>query len=303
MRKKRYRKVHLRILSIAISAIAMTSCNNFEYHPYAKGIDGDTQTHQINIPRIEQESRGQDTVCFAFITDTQGWNDEMKDAISYIKTRKDVKFIVHGGDQSDFGLVKEFEWCRDMLQESGLPYVAIIGNHDCLGTGEHTFESIYGDPNYSFNAAHVHFTCLNTVAMEYDYSHPIPDFTFIEKDIDSVNHINANHPDSLRSTIVVMHAPPFDEQFNNNVAKPFQEYIRNYPGGREGDPKYPDDAEDSRSLSFRNEICIYGHIHSTGIVDKFGDGLLYYSCANVGKRTILIFKIYQNGYDCETIHF
>ena len=36
---------------------------------------------------------------------------------------------------SDFGLTKEFLWQRDIMNGLHVPYVALIGNHDCLGTG------------------------------------------------------------------------------------------------------------------------------------------------------------------------
>ena len=52
-----------------------------------------------------------------------------------INKRGDVDFVVHCGDISDFGVTREFELQRDILEKLTMPYVVLIGNHDCLGSG------------------------------------------------------------------------------------------------------------------------------------------------------------------------
>jgi hypothetical protein len=47
-------------------------------------------------------------------------------------------------------------------------------------TGEEVYTKVFGEDNFSFIAGNVKFVCLNTNAIEYDYSHPVPDFDFIE---------------------------------------------------------------------------------------------------------------------------
>ena len=66
--------------------------------------------------------------------------------------RGDIDFVIHGGDQSDFGVTKEFIWMRDIFNKFQMPYVCLLGNHDCLGTGEDAYRAIYGDPNFAFTA-------------------------------------------------------------------------------------------------------------------------------------------------------
>ena len=88
-----------------------------------------------------------------------------------------------------------------------IPYVVILGNHDCLGTGGDTFRYIFGNPNFTFDAGKTHFVCLNTNAFEYDYSTAIPDFTFIRDDQSCISpHIT--------NTIVAMHAMPHSDQLD-----------------------------------------------------------------------------------------
>ena len=286
-------KVCYRLILAGIAALWLMSCDNFEYHPYSVKLYGDNDINTRAIAQLENSGLKR-PFRFAFITDTQGSLDEMSEALDIIKSRGDIDFMVHGGDMTDFGLPKEYLWSRDILGGCGLPYVTVIGNHDCLGNGEDTSDWMFGPENFSFNVGGVHFVGLNTVALEYDYSRPVPDFDFIESDCDAVAAINAERPDSIDRTIVVMHSRPYDEQFNNNVAKPFNHYLAAYPGMDEGQT-----GSDGRLKGF----CINGHNHQTDILDIFGNGMLYYQCANMGKRAFFVFTITDEGYDCEEVVF
>ena len=115
------------------------------------------------------------------ISDTQRWYNSTEDVVKALNARGDIDFVIHGGDQSDFGVTKEFIWMRDIFNKFQMPYVCLLGNHDCLGTGEDAYRAIYGDPNFAFTAGNVRFICLNTNAMEYDYSEPVPRFQFYQK--------------------------------------------------------------------------------------------------------------------------
>ena len=264
-----------------------------ENQPYAARITGKTDLNTIYARELSAAGLRL-PFSFAFITDTQGSLDEMRQAIGIIRSRKDIDFIVHGGDLTDFGIVKEFIWARDIMEEAGIPYITVIGNHDCLGNGNDTFDYIFGPENFSFNIGPVHFLCLNTIALEYDYSRPVPDLDFIERDILSVAETNTQHPDSITHSIVVMHSRPYDEQFNNNVAKPFNYYISQLPGM---------DIGKSGSDTCDKGFCINGHNHAIAVSDIFDNGILYYQCADMGKRTFFIFTVTDDGYDYETVVF
>lgn len=276
-----------------LTALGITACDRFEYHPYSVKLDGESDINVKAIERLENSGL-QRPFKFAFITDTQGSLDEMSEAIDIIRSRGDIDFIVHGGDMTDFGLPKEYLWARDKLNSCGLPYFAVIGNHDCLGNGEDTFDWMFGPENFSLNVGGVHFVGLNTVALEYDYSRPVPDFDFIEADCDSVEAINAEYPDSIDRTIVVMHSRPYDEQFNNNVAKPFNHYLMRYPGMSSDDVD-----SDGRLKGF----CVNGHNHRTDVIDIFDNGIIYYQCANMAKRSFFIFTITDDGHEYEEVLF
>ena len=66
---------HTETLLLIATMSAVISCDNFEYLPYAADFYGRTGIHATSIHDIEQSCAGKDTICFAFITDTQGSYD------------------------------------------------------------------------------------------------------------------------------------------------------------------------------------------------------------------------------------
>ena len=263
-------------VALLLSFVLLQGCDDlFEVHPYDGRVTGETNINAKNIKRIEGNCADKTTIRFIMVGDTQRWYDETADFVSAANGRDDIDFVIHGGDISDFGLTKEFMWQRDILNKLRVPYVVILGNHDCLGTGKYVFQEIFGKENFSFMAGDVKFLCLNTNALEYDYSHPIPDFGFIE------GELRGNTPNH-RKTIVAMHAPPYSEQFNNNVARVFHRSINLLP-----------------ELQF----CLYAHVHHIEAGELFDDGVMYYSSASIEKRNYLLFTITSEGYTYEVIDF
>lgn len=267
----RYKPLFFILLSLCLNA-----CDMLETHPYDVHITGERKLTEKNIRLIENNMQGKKTICFAMISDTQRWYNATEDAVKTINARNDIDFVIHGGDQSDFGATKEFIWMRDMFNKLRMPYVCLIGNHDCLGTGEDTYRAIYGNPNFAFTAGNTRFICLNTNAMEYDYSEPVPDFDFIEQELNNLT-------EEIEKTVFVMHVQPYDFIFNNNVAKVFQLYINQFPDV---------------------QFCLYGHGHKIAADDLFNDGIMYYQCPCIDKRIYLLFTIKEDGtYDYETVEF
>lgn len=271
MTYKKYAHFCLAVLSMT----ALPGCDMIEYHPYDLDIDGETGINSKNIAIIERQTAGKEKIAFVVISDTQRWYDETEDAVHAINSRNDVDFVLHTGDLSDFGAKMEFEKQRDILNKLTVPYVCLLGNHDCIATGKQVYNSIFGDENFSFTAGHVRFLCLNTNALEFDYSQAVPDFAYME------NEKNTLPPD-ITKTVVAMHAGPYSEQFNNNVAPVFHHYIKQFP-----------------DLQF----CVYGHGHNVSIDDFFDDGILYYECTCARKRNYLYFTIDNEGYTYEAVDF
>ena len=216
--------LHAAFTGLALTGMTMLTngCDMIEYHPYDLNIKGDTDINRRNIQSIEASLNGKEEVSFILISDTQRWYDETEDAVNAINERNDVDFVIHCGDLSDFGMKMEFEKQRDILNRLNVPYVCLLGNHDCLATGKEVFNTIFGDENFSFTAGNVRFVCLNTNALEFDYSEAVPDFSFLERELQ-------NFPSQAAKTVIAMHAPPRSEQFNNNIARVFQYCISQFP--------------------------------------------------------------------------
>lgn len=265
----------LTTLPILMLAALLTGCQLLESHPYDVDIDGETSLTYKNIELIEANTAGRTSLRFAMISDTQGWYDDTVDAVEAINSLG-VDFTLHGGDLSDYGMAKEFMHQRDILNGLNSPYVCVIGNHDCLATGKESYQTVFGPYNFAFTAGDVRFICLNTNALEYDYSEPVPDFGFIEGELESF-------PAHASRTVFLMHVKPFEMVFNNNVAKVFEHYVTSFPGV---------------------QFCLYGHEHSFAADDLFGDGVMYYQCPNIGKRQFLLFNINDdNTYSYELQEF
>ncbi len=259
-----------------IFILLFQSCEMIEYHPYDGRVRGETDINRKNIERIETACAGKSTIRFILMSDTQRWYDETEEFVKAVNKRNDIDFVIHGGDISDFGMTKEFMWQRDILNKLKIPYVVLLGNHDCLGSGIQAFEKVFGEVNFSFIAGQTKFVCLNTNALEFDYSYLIPDFDFIEQE-------KTDRKDEFDKTVVAMHARPLCDQFNDKVTPFFQYSIKEFPG-----------------LQF----CLHGHNHSVQENDLFNDGIMYYGICNIAKKKYYIFTLHPDEtYDYEIVEF
>ena len=263
-------KVCVLVLSLAF----LSGCDAFDTHPFDTRVEGKTDINASNIQTIERLCRDKDTLTFAFVGDTQGWYDETEAMVSDIN-RRQVDFVVHGGDFTNHGTTDEFERQRDILSRLDVPWVGLIGNHDCFGTGVTVFQTMFGALNFTFVAARVRFICLNTNGQSYCGSEDAPDFRFIEAQLSG---------DSTRydRTVFCMHAPPLCEQFDGETATTFDQYVRRFP-----------------NVLF----CITAHLHGFKARDLFGHGLIYYTCDSARHRNYLVFTITQDGYSYEVVRY
>ncbi|MGL5273547.1 MAG: metallophosphoesterase family protein, partial [Phocaeicola sp.] len=142
------------------SLLVLTGCEMLETHPYDTKITGEIDINRKNIEKIEHALKDKTSFRFAMISDTQRWYDETVDVVEVLNARGDIDFVLHGGDQTDFGLTNEFIWMRDILNNLNMPYVCVIGNHDCLGTGKDSYRTIYGATNTAFTAGDMRFICI-----------------------------------------------------------------------------------------------------------------------------------------------
>ena len=255
--------------------VMLSSCGDaFDTHPYDVHIKGETGINAKQIAIIENQFANKDTLRVAFISDTHLWHSDARDQIADVN-RRNVDFVVHCGDLTDTATAKEFEWSRDILMGLHSPFVALVGNHDFLGTGNQTYEVMYGAMNFSFIAGRIKFLCLNTNATEYNYLAAIPDFDYMEEEM-------VKDMEKFDRTIIVMHAPPYSDQFNNNVCKSFRRYLDLFPVLM---------------------CCVYGHNHEDMVSDMYNDGLIFYGIDCAAHRNYRLFTITPDGYEVEKIDY
>ena len=124
-----------KLILILLLVCILSACDMFEVHPYDTRVKGEKNLNEKFIQQIDENLEGKKTFRFAFISDTQRWYDETEDVVADINRRGDVDFVIHGGDLSDFGATHEFVLQRDIMLGFQMPWVTLLGNHDCLGTG------------------------------------------------------------------------------------------------------------------------------------------------------------------------
>lgn len=268
-------KIFRYVYALPLLCLLMGSCDMIDYHPYDVRISGEKDINAKNIKKIEENCKDKSTIRFVTMGDSQRWYDETKSFVKHVNQRTDIDFVIHGGDISDFGVTDEFIWQRDIMNKLNVPYVVLLGNHDCIGTGEDAFHVIFGEPNFSFIAGRIKFVCLNTNAIEYDYSRPIPDFDFMEKEI-------SDREEEFDKTVLSMHVRPLCFEFNNNVSQVFQYYVKQFP---------------------EIQFCTAAHEHRLFEEDLFEDGIMYYMSDCMKHRNYNIFTITPTGYEHEVVYY
>lgn len=265
----------LHYIPIFLSLLSLVSCDAFDYHPYDGYVRGEKDTNNKNIIKIEKACKGKDTIRFAFMGDSQRHYTETEEFVTHINKQNGIDFVIHGGDIANYGATDEFIWVRDIMNKLKCPYVAIVGNHDCIGTGNFAYSEIFGEYNFAFTAGDIRFICLNTNTLEFHSSVPVPDFSFIR------NELRKDSADYSK-TVIAMHARPGHDQFNNNVKEYFQDLITQFP---------------------QLQFCLNAHAHILTADDLFNDGIIYYGCEAIGEKDYLLFTVTPNGYSYETIYF
>lgn len=255
-----------KIIGFLLTLFIVASCEMMDYHPYDTDIKGEKNINAKNIERIEQATAGKDSIRFAVISDTQRFLDKTRKIVKHINAQPDIDFVLHCGDLTDFAITEEFEWMHKELSRLTAPYVTLIGNHDCLATGKDVFRVMYGAFDTSFNAGYIHFLLINSNGLEFGPDE-VPNVPFIKSN-------EAQIPDSIKHTVVAMHAAPNMDQFEYKKDEKFREAIKNYPEVLFG---------------------LSGHIHRPTVLHPQNCAFPYYVVGNSDLLMYYIFTIHADG--------
>lgn len=169
--------------------------------------DADVKSEKLNILNCGKLSCDgipvTDTVKFAVFSDVHEYYDEMSAAIKSINQQPDLQFVICGGDITNSGMVREFQWYADIARKSKYPIFTAIGNHDHLANGLLIYERLFGDPNFSFAYGGYKFVVFNNTMLEnYNKS---PRYQWLRDELSDQSNIN----------ILISHIPPFAAEIDD----------------------------------------------------------------------------------------
>jgi len=140
---------------------------------------------------------------FVMFSDVHENYDEMSGAIASINNLPDISFILCGGDVTNSGLSREFEWYAEIMKESHYPLITVIGNHDCMANGLTIFNRMFGPPNISWRVGRYKFILFNRVIWENH--NRSPDYEWLREEVNDTSSIN----------ILASHVPPQSEDIGS----------------------------------------------------------------------------------------
>ncbi|TDB60107.1 metallophosphoesterase [Arundinibacter roseus] len=252
----------------------MACSDPFQYNPNQVILDKNQQDlNAKNIARIQKRIPS-DTVRFILMGDSQRFYDELADFVESANQQRDISFVLHAGDISDFGLTQEFKWVHEIMQDLRVPYLTVLGNHDLIANASTAYRKMYGDFNYSFEFGTNKFIFINTNSREFNFDGTVPDLPWLKQEL-------ANNP-LQNNAFVIAHIPPFDADFDPKLEKEYAEILA-------ADPHV--------------NLTLYGHQHTFRNGTFYNDGVEYYLTTSMQDRGYLLITTWKGGYLVDRIKF
>jgi hypothetical protein len=140
--------------------------------PTPFGTDVDEQDlNRRNLEWLQAEPRA-GPLSFVALGDTHDEYDDLVTTIEILNAHRDLDFLVHTGDLTDRGLLREFEWVERALSKSRIPVFVTIGNHDAISSGKEIYRKLFGPFDYGFTFKNQKFIFFNSNAYEFPGSTP-----------------------------------------------------------------------------------------------------------------------------------
>lgn len=241
----------------------------FEFSPYQANVkvSDKNQTKRNHETLFETSAQLNDTVYLALMADSHYNYYELEKAIDKINTLN-VDFVVHLGDFTDKGLLKEYEFYNDYVFKLKYPVFTCIGNHDYLSNGGKIYKQMFGEYNFTFNYNGIKFIFFDATTFE---SGKTPDFEWFSKVLG----------DSLPK-VLLSHVPPWDDQYKRADTERFKEITVN-----------------------KNVVLsVHGHHHNYKFSQNLKTELNFLIPGSVDKKNVCLLKLYGNSkFDYSLIPF
>lgn len=254
----------------------LAGCSKFEYDPnQSVNLKSADRLNFGNLSRIEELGLEGELV-FAVVGDTHLDYENLDKMVGVINQDKEMDFVVHVGDITDHGLLKEFEWSASIMQKLQVPYLVTIGNHDVLARGEEVYRHMYGATDFSFVIDSLKFILFNSNGREYDFKGQIPNMGWLENELTTGDFNRA---------ILFSHVPYYDRDFDQAL-KP--SYLRLLNRVNESTP----------ILAGFN-----GHLHEPGVRQVAETPVIHLLPGAVNRRTYLKIRINNEQMTYESVYF
>jgi len=241
----------------------LVACDKFEYNVYETNrVKNDPAvTTQYNIDRL-LHLPWKDTLKIVFTGDTQRFYDDTEDLVETVNAMPEVDAVIITGDIADFGAAFEYEEINKELKKLKVPFLTVIGNHDCLANGIQLYQDIYGPLNYSFTWNGIRFIMHNTNGREFNFTGSVPDIAWMQQQL--------TDEENYESCIFVSHVPPYSEDFDNNLEEAYTKLIKN-----------------TKNTLFSSN----GHRHDFAFNQPYGDGIWYLNTSSPTNRIFSVMSI------------
>ncbi|WP_338864874.1 metallophosphoesterase family protein [Myxococcus stipitatus] len=191
--------------------LLFAGCGVFELHPYE--VRGGEQN--LNVRALERLPRDthEGSFRFAVMGDIGVFLKEAKDAMEDV-ARRDVDFVVQLGDLTEFSSAQEYDWVARLFDDVPVPALAVIGNHDLLGTGPQLFRHHFGSEYLTFDFGGSRFVLFDSNSREYGYPGDVPDLDRLRAELIA--------PPCGGHLFTFSHVPPWHSDFDPSLRGPFE---------------------------------------------------------------------------------
>lgn len=254
----------------------MIGCDRvFEYNPYSASVRNKFRTTTKNnldrLTILEQETQGNSRFKIALISDSHTNYNELSDVLDLINNDDEVMFVIHGGDMTDQGILKEFEIFHNIMDKLDKPWLTVIGNHDCRANGRVIYDEMFGDENYSFVFKNCKFIFFNSVVWELNNEEP--DFEWLDNQLSGLSEFD--------KVFVITHIPSWSDQYTTTSESFYKNLMK----------------------SSGVTLSVHGHLHDHYYGEYYEDSVKYLVIGSVDKGSYCNITVMPDSVYLEKIVF
>lgn len=126
---------------------------------------GSASSSRFSINASVQDS----IIMFAFLTDLHISDvpanaEDLEKSVADINSQPDIKFVIFGGDITEFGSDEEIAHAYSIISKLKIPWYIVAGNHDSKWSesGCNTFAKVFGYEHFDFEAGGIRFIGCNS---------------------------------------------------------------------------------------------------------------------------------------------